>query len=150
MVGEFGQGFGGRNPHAGRDADPLADPLPYLLPVDGQILVGEAPQVDETLVYRVNLLPWAELADDRHHPPRQIPVESVVAGQHHDPVLPHNVPHLEQRHPHADAQRLGLVRSGHHAAVVVRQHHHRPSLEPGVEHPLTGDVKVVAVDQGKY
>jgi hypothetical protein len=35
------------------------------------------------------------------------------------------------------------------AQIVVRQHDHRPSLQPGLEDAFAGDVEVVAVDEGE-
>ena len=46
-------------------------------------------------------------------------------------------------------QRFRFRRAGHDAAVVVRQDHHRPALEAGIEDPFAGDVEVVGIDQGK-
>ena len=52
---------------------------------------------------------------------------------------------LEVGIAHPDAEGLRLVGAGHRAAVVVRQHDDRPSVELRAEDPLAGCEEVVAV-----
>ena len=51
---------------------------------------------------------------------------------------------------HRDAGSLGLVAAGDDTAVVVRQHNNLFPVEPWVKHPLTGDKKVIAVNQAVH
>ena len=44
-------------------------------------------------------------------------------------------------------QRLDFVGAGHHTTVVVGQHHDRFSLQTRREHPFTGHIEIVGIDQ---
>src|SRR5690554_8216562 len=54
------------------------------------------------------------------------------------------------RYAHFNAQGFGFFRARHHAAVVVRQHHHGRMAQIGPEQLFTAGVEVVAVHQGEY
>ena len=62
-----------------------------------------------------------------------------------DMVLLHDVPYLEQRIAHLDAERLGLVGPGYRAAVVVAEHDDRPPVQLRTEDPLARGEEIVAV-----
>jgi hypothetical protein len=51
------------------------------------------------------------------------------------------------REPHGNPQGFGFLRAGNHTAVIVGEHDHGFTLERGIKDALTGDVKIVAVDQ---
>ncbi len=47
-------------------------------------------------------------------------------------------------------RRLSLPANGRlYATVVVGKHHHRAVFQTGIEHPLTGDIEVIGVNQRK-
>lgn len=58
--------------------------------------------------------------------------------------------HLEEGMPHADAERLGLVRARDDAAVVVRQHDDGAPLQLGAEDPFARSEEVVAVAESVH
>jgi hypothetical protein len=65
-------------------------------------------------------------------------------------MLINQMPYLENRDPHGDAQGFGLVGTGHGTPVIVGQNNHGPVFQRRVEHPFAGYIKIVAVHQGKY
>ena len=82
-----------------------------------------------------------------HDAGAHVAVERVVAraDDHAVPgeALPVQVPGCA----HLDAERLGLVRAGDDAAIVVGQHHDGLAPQLRLEHPLARRIEVVAVDQ---
>ncbi len=62
-------------------------------------------------------------------------------------MLPGQILHLEPGRPHLHAECHDLVAAGHSTASVIGQDDDRHAFEFRVEHPLAGDIEVVAVDQ---
>ena len=62
----------------------------------------------------------------------------------------YNMPYLEERGSHLDAQRLCLVTSRHSTAVIVGEHNDWFSLKIGSKNPLTGSEEIIAVGKGKH
>ncbi len=57
---------------------------------------------------------------------------------------------LEKRHPHPDAEPLGLVRPRDHTSVIVGKHHDRPAFQGRLENPLAGNVKIITINKCEY
>ena len=98
--------------------------------------VLEAAEAEERLVDRVDFELRREVGKRPHHPRAHVAVEGVVAGTDDDTLRVHaraaDMPGLA----HGDAERLGFVGAGDHAAVVVRQHHHGLAAQGRLKHPL--------------
>lgn len=62
-------------------------------------------------------------------------------------MLIHQLPHLEQRHAHFDAQRFDFIAAGDDAAVVVTEYSNGFADQVGPKHPFAANVKIVAIDQ---
>lgn len=148
-VGQFGQGLGGADADAGRDADPLED-----APADGagapDQITGDAAQVDEAFVDGIDLLRVAQACGQAHHAVAHVAIQRKVGRQGHKPGLLLQVADLEPGRTHLDAQRFGLVRAGNGAAVVVGKDDERAVLQPGLEDAFAAAVEVVAVDEGEH
>ena len=84
-----------------------------------------------------------ESACQAHHAVADVTVEREVGRQRDQADFLLQVPDLEPGRAHPDAQRLGLVRAGDRAAIVVRQHHDRSPVQPGVEDALARDGKLL-------
>src|SRR5665647_3287923 len=54
---------------------------------------------------------------------------------------------LAPRCPHGNAQRLGFVRAGNRATVVVAEYHHRATIQAWAKYPLAAHKKVVSIHQ---
>ena len=87
------------------------------------------------------------LAQHGHHPCRHIGVEGVVGREGRYPGVGKLLLELEKGHALGDIQRLGLARTGHHAAVVVAEHDDGLVRQVGTEHTLARAEKVIAVHQ---
>jgi hypothetical protein len=150
LVGQLGQRFGGAHANRYRDARPLLHRGPQVPAEAFQFAGRKDRKVEERLVDAVHLHVRRQFGQRVHYPGREVAVEFVVGGKHPDVVLVHQCFELEVGGSHRDAQRLGFLRAGNHAAVVVAQHDHGLAVEPRVEDPFAGAVKVVAVNQGEH
>ena len=74
--------------------------------------LGHTPQVEKGLVDRVNLDAGNQRAECCHHTTRQISVQSKVCRKHSHLTALYQRTNLIKRLSHADAEGLGLVRSG--------------------------------------
>lgn len=148
-VGDLGQGLGGAKADGHRDADLFLDRGPKLAAVLKQRRFVGPRQVDKGLVDGIDLHLGLKLAEHIHDPLGKIAIQGVVGGKNLNLVGRNQTAAFEEGLAHLDAQGLGLVGPGNDAAVVVGEHHYRPTFEPGIEEPFAGDVKVVAVEQGK-
>ena len=79
------------------------------------------------------------------HPPGHVAVQCEISTEDGHVILLHDVPYLEQRIAHLDAERLGLVRPRHRAAVVVAEHDDRLPVQFRTEDPLAGGEEIVTV-----
>ena len=102
-------------------------------------------QVEEGLVDRVDLNLLDLGAQGGHHTPREVAIEGEVGREDNTSVSFEQSARLEVGLPHADPDRLRLVRTCYHAPVVVGQYDHGPPLQIGTEDSLTRDKEVVAV-----
>lgn len=119
-VGQFGQGFGGGDADASRDADPLVD-----APADGagtaHQVTADAAQVDKTFVDGVDLLSVAQACGQGHHAVAHVAVKGEVGRQGDESGFIFEVANLEPGRAHLDAKGFGFVRAGNGAAVVVSE-----------------------------
>ncbi len=145
MVGQLGQRLGRRKAHTHRQAQPLLDTLPYLLPIMREVSVV-ACHIQKAFIDAVNLLPRAELAQHRHHAVGHVRIQGVIRRQRNDAVLARKILQFKPRPPHSNAERLDLAAARHHAAIVIGQHHHTAPLQLGIKHALGADVEIVDVD----
>jgi len=106
-------------------------------------------QPDKGLINGIDLNLRLQLSEDVHYPLRHITVQGVVGGEDFDLVAVDQGLAAEIWLTHLDTQRLGFVGSGDDAAIVIGEHHYRLSLKLRLENPFTGDIEVVAVNQGK-
>ena len=120
VVGQLGQGLGGGDADAGRDADPAVDARADLAGAQGQV-AGDAVQVDKAFVDAVDLLPVAEAGGQAHHAVAHVAVELEVGRERDEAGLVFQVADLEEGRAHLDAQGLGFVTAGDGTAVVVSE-----------------------------
>lgn len=145
-VGQLCEGLGVADPDAAGNADPLVD-TGADLPGSLDQVTPHAMQADETLVDAVDLLRGSQTRSQAHHPVAHVAVEREVRRQGDQPGLILQMANLEPGLAHPDAHGLCLVGSSNGAAIVVRQHDHRPVIQAGPKHPLATHVEVVAIDQ---
>ena len=112
--------------------------------------VGDAGQIQERLVDRVDFDLGGELLQRLHDAAAHVAVERVIAGKDGDAVPLDQVADLEIRIAHLEAEGLGLVAAGDDAAVVVGEHDHRPVDDRRVEDPLARRIEIIAIDQGEH
>src|SRR5262249_48058656 len=115
-----------------------------------QAKLSDAGEVQERLVDRVDFDVGGELLQRLHDAAAHVAVEGVIGREYGDAVLGGQGADLEIRIAHPEAEGLGFVGAGDHAAVVVGQDDHRPVVDGGVEDPLAGRVENVAIDQGEH
>ena len=147
MVSQLGQRFGRAYADAHRHADPLENG--FADAVTQRVQVRHAAQIDKAFVDGIHLGARRKIAEDAHDAVGYVRVQRVVGTQRQNTVLLGQILALEPRLAHAYAQRLGLVRTRHHTAVVVRQHHQRHGFQVWAKQPFAGHIKVVAVHQGQ-
>lgn len=121
----------------------------YLLGVLVEIHVHPV-QVQERFVDTVDLDGRGVVPQDLLHPSRHVAVQREIPRKHMDMVLLHDIPYLEERIAHLDAERLGLVGPGHRAAVVVTQHDDRLPVQLRTENPFARGEEIVAVGKGVH
>lgn len=148
VVGQLGQGLGGRDAHAGGYADAA-----LYAAADGVGAAGDvwhAVQADKAFVDAVDLLLRAHAGGQAHHAVAHVAVEGEIGAQRDQAVGGVHVLHLEVGLAHLDADGLGFFAACDDAAVVVAQDDQRHTLERGAEHTLARCVEVVAVQQGEH
>ena len=84
-----------------------------------QTEVLHAVEIDETLVDGIAEVGRRLLADDAYHPSCQVAIQLIVAAEDGYLFIAKLLCHLEIRSALLDAQRLGLIASSHHTAIVV-------------------------------
>jgi hypothetical protein len=57
---------------------------------------------------------------------------------------------MEIRRTSLDAHCLGLITAGYYATVVVRQNHHRLSVQVGTKNTLAAYVAIITVDDAVH
>ena len=138
------EGLGRCDAHRHRDRS-LSPALPGdLLGVLVEVHVDPV-QVQERLVDGIDLDTRGVGAEDLLDPSRHVAVQREIPGEDSHIVLLHDVPYLEERVAHLDAECLGLVAPGHRAAVVVAKHDDRPPVQFRTEDPLARGEEIVAV-----
>ncbi len=119
-VGQLGEGLGGANADAGRDADPLVD-----APADdagtAHQVAGDGAQVNETFIDGIDLLRVAQACGQGHHAVAHVAIQGEVGRQGDQARIALQVTQLKVRCTHFDAEGFGFVTAGDGAAVVVRQ-----------------------------
>ena len=123
--------------------------LPPAFPGDllgvGVVVHVDAVQVQERLVYGIDLDARGVGAKDLLDPPRHVAIQREIPGEDGHVILLHDVPDLEQRVAHLDAECLGFVAPRHRAAVVVAEHDDRLPVQLRTEDPLARCEEIVAV-----
>lgn len=119
-IGQLGQGLGGADADAGRDADPLMD-APTDDACSAHQVAGNAAQIDEAFIDAVHLLRVAQACGQRHHAVAHVAIQRKVGRQGDEPGFFFQVADLVPRRAHLDAQRFGFVASRNRAAVVVSE-----------------------------
>ena len=150
-VGQLGQGLSraDANANACRDADPLMNAPADDAGAPHQV-TGNAAHIDEAFIDAVDLLRVAQACGQSHHAVAHVAIQREVGRQGDESGFFFQVPDLEPRCAHLDAQRFGFVASRNRAAVVVAQHDYRAGFQPGLKHALAAAIKVVAIDQGEH
>ena len=144
LRGNLREGLGRRDTHGHRNGG-LPPALPgNLLGVLVEIHVDTI-QVQERLVDGIDLDRRGVVPQDLLHPSRHVAVQREIPGEDLDMVPLHDVPYLEERITHLDAERLGLVTPGHRAAVVVAEHDDRLPVQLRTEDPFARGEEIVAV-----
>ena len=125
------------------------------LPGDGlcegvEVLMLHAGEIQEALVDGIGLYGRRVGPEDLLHPLGHVPVEGEVGAENGNVVGFDEGFEFEVRVTHLDAEGLGFVGACHRAAVVVRQHDDRPTVEFRAEDPFAGGEEVVAIGQGVH
>lgn len=149
VVGQLGQGLGGGDADAVRDADPFLDARADLAGAQREV-AGDAVQVDKAFVDAVDLLPVAQACGQAHHAVAHVAVQLKVGREGDEAGLLFQVADLEEGRAHLDAQGLGFVAAGDGAAVVVGQDHDRAAVQAGLKDALAARVEVVAVEERNH
>ena len=149
MVGQLGQRLGGTHADAARQAQPLQQPGAHGKAAPGQI-TRHSMKADERLVNGIDFLLRSQSGCNLHHACRHVAVQNKIGAQRLDAGMWEVLDYLKIRVSHLDAQRLGFIRPGDRAPIVVRQHDHRPALEPWLEHLLAAHIEVVAIHQREH
>ena len=146
MAGQLGKGLVGADAYAHGHAYALDDAAVQVLPPPFQVHAVHSVQIDEAFINTVAEVCGSLLTDYIHHAAGELGIKLIVGRE--DGYLPVRklLLQFEIRHAGLDAEGLGLVAAGNHAAVVVAEHNHGPPLQVRTEDTLTGDVAVVAVD----
>ncbi len=150
VVCHLGQRLGGGDARRDRDARPARHRAAKLGGVGGVAVGRDVGQVEKRLVDAVFLHLGAEQPQHLHDTPAHVAVKRVIAGEYRDAVPLDLLLDLEIRVAHLEAEGLGLVAAGDHAAVIVGQHDDRAVAQRGVEYPLARRIKVIAIHQGKH
>lgn len=149
-VGQLRQGLGRADSDAGGDAGPFPHLGADFQAIGGAVGLPNAGDVQEALVDRVDLHLRRELVIDLVHAAAHVAVQGVIAAEHGNALGPAQVADLEERRAHLDAEGVGLRRPRHGAAVVVRQHDHRPIAQLRREQALATAIEAVAVHQSEH
>ena len=122
--------------------------MPHLLSVG--MIMGDiyTAKVKKSLVYAVFFHVWGKSAHNAHNTLAKVAVQRIVTAKHLYIVLFQLFAYLEFRSAHGYAQRLGFFTARYNTAVVVRQYHNRFTHPLRLENPLTGGIKIIAVNQG--
>lgn len=148
-AGDFGEGLGGGDADADGDARILQDRATDAAAHRIERLIDPL-QIEKGLVDGVNLERGDQLPQRGHHTPRQVAIEREIGRKECDAIAFDGGAHLKKGLSHPYSEGLGLVRAGDDAAVVVRQHDHRPTVQIGSENALAGDVEIVAVAKAEH
>ena len=150
LRGDLGQCLGRGDADAHGDARVALDGAADAMAKCVELLRGDAPQVEKRLVDGVDLGGGHQLPQRPDHAARHVAVEHEVRREGRHVVPPDKLPQLVEGLAHADAERLGLVRAGDDAAVVVREHDHGASVQFGTEDPFARGEEVVAVAESVH
>src|SRR5271154_3948381 len=105
--------------------------------------------MEEALVDRVRLDGRDHRPETIAHSSREVTVERVVGAEDLNLFSMDQGAKFELGVAHLDPKRLGLVRTGDGAAVVIREHDDRNALQIGAKDAFAGDIEIVAVDESK-
>ena len=150
VAGHLGHRLVGTQPDAHGHTRPLPDfPVQPFAP---RLIVRalHPAETDETLVNGIPEICRRLGPDDGHHARSHFAVKLIVGREHGNLGLREKLSQPEIGRAGLDAQCLGLVAPRHHAAVVVRQHHHGFSLQIRTENPFATHIAVVAVNNAVH
>lgn len=119
-VGQLGEGLGGANADAGRDADPLVDASADDAGAAHQV-TGDGAQVDEAFIDGIDLLRVAQACGQGHHAVAHVAVKGEVSRQGDQARVALQVAQLEVGRAHLDAEGFGFVTASDGAAVVISE-----------------------------
>ena len=117
----MGRVLGAPAPPAGGRAPPARNPPAHRPTVGGGIEPFETGQIEKALVDGIDVLAGGKPAEHRHQPGAEVGVQRIVAGQGDDPMPAGQVPALEPRGTHREAEGFCFRGAGHHDAVVVSE-----------------------------
>jgi len=107
-VGQLGEGLGGADADASRDADPLVDASADL-PSAAHQVAGDAAQVNEAFVDGIDLLRVAQACGQGHHAVAHVAVKREVGRQGDQARVAFQLTQLKVGRAHLDAQGFGFV-----------------------------------------
>ena len=138
-----------RSPEADADgnAGPLADQGAQFASDTRRI--GDAGEVAKGFVDAVNLHGGKLRGENGHDAGAHVAVERVVRAAHDDVVPAQLGADFELGIAHLDAEGLGFVAAGDHAAVVVAQDDDGASVQRGLKDALAGGVEIVAIHEAE-
>ena len=146
----LGECLGRADAHRYRNAGLAADRAANFLRISFEPGGVESGEIQKRFVDAVNLYLGREALQHLHHAVAHVAVERVIGRKHRDVVALDLGPLLKVRVAHLEAERLGLVAPGDHAAVIVGKHDDGPSAQARSEHPFARRIEVIAIDQGEH
>nr|WP_256720238.1 hypothetical protein [Pseudomonas alcaligenes] len=148
VIGELGQCLGRGDTNANRDAGLLSDFCLYLATYRLQRF-GQPGHIGKGFVDAIDLDAREAAFQDRHHTLAHVAIEGVVAAEGDDAVALEVASDLVEQGAHFH-ERLGIGRTGNHAAVVVAEYYDGRAQQVRAKHALATGVEAVAVDQCVY
>ena len=141
VVCDLRQRFRGSKADATGDTDPFQDRGADVQP-EPVIIRGSG--VNERFVNGILFDVRRKFVKDRDDAAGDVRIKFVIAGKQGQFLA---VPQFKIRSPHGNAQRLELVGTADHTAVVIAQDSNGAPLQPGCKDPFAGDKKIVSVHQ---
>jgi hypothetical protein len=117
-VGDLGERLAGRDPDRYRNPGPLSHGAAQLAGMGFKACL-EAGEAKERFVDRVDFQIGREARDRAHHATAHVAVERVIRAADDDTGRFEAVAAQVPRVAHHDAERLGLIAAGDHAAIIV-------------------------------
>ena len=150
VVGQLRQGFGLGDANAQRQMGTLQHRGADFAAKIGQIsAMTHTADIAKGLIDTVNFAARGELFQGGHHPAGHVGIQLIITAKRHDAVAKKRSLLLKVGFTHFH-KRLRLRRAGDHAAVVVRQHHHRPPLQVWPEGGLTAGIEGVHITMREH